>query len=102
MKEQTHCQSCGAPIQIGECKCPYCDTPYPLSNVYELKIKIPASRNATNIRKSIEESLQASAYGLLTPNEVRVEYELDVLKNALRTEQLYAEALKAMREYSTK
>lgn len=25
---QTHCKSCGAPVNLNMDKCPYCDTPY--------------------------------------------------------------------------
>ena len=70
MKEQTHCQSCGAPIQIGECKCPYCDVPY----IFEIDVGRVEKLYADN----------------------------RVIMTAHVTEQLYAEAIKAMREYSTK
>lgn len=28
MTFQTHCKSCGAPVDLNADKCPYCDTPY--------------------------------------------------------------------------
>ena len=100
MNEQTHCQSCGAPIQIGECKCPYCDTPYPLSNIYAA-IHIKESKVDERRRKARRGIyLVPNEYGIFSPNEIRVEYDMEAMKNALRTEQLYADALEVKREYS--
>lgn len=40
MITRTNCPNCGAPVQLGSPKCPYCDTPYiwtlpPVPGAYE-------------------------------------------------------------------
>ena len=79
----THCQSCGAPIDLNEEKCPYCDTPYP--HIIEESIK---RKRSIKRRKEIEDEIRSIKLGIIE------------VQDRMKTEQLYQEAIKAMRSYA--
>lgn len=59
----TNCPNCGAPVDLAETCCPYCDTPYiPKVDAYtpmEDKLAIMNELNRTMVA------------GIMTPNEAR-------------------------------
>jgi hypothetical protein len=63
----TNCPNCGAVIDPSNCKCEYCDTPYPwaldrkrlVTENEVLKIKTEAYIEAESIRQLYEEALRA-------------------------------------------
>ena len=65
MDNITNCPNCGAPVDLAEKSCPYCDTPY--------KRNTPAGLIDPDIRliMDTERLCAAVAAGTMTPNEAR-------------------------------
>ena len=63
---RTHCQSCGAPVDLHTEKCAYCDTPYPwkMAAPEPLTFEIDVAK----LHKSVNHMM---ASGLITANEAR-------------------------------
>lgn len=61
MDKRTHCQSCGAPIELHAEKCAYCGTPY------------LSGHTSPGFGCSAQEFTQSvtDLLGVMTPNEVR-------------------------------
>lgn len=81
-----NCPNCGAPVYIDRRWCPYCDTPYTIGLISDI-------RNDPDL----ETIRWAFRDGLITANEAR---EYLGLARSKETERLYDEALEAMRKYS--
>lgn len=58
-----NCPNCGAPVDLEETKCPYCETPYPwkMPEPWPLESKI-------DMLQELNRQLVA---GIMTPNEAR-------------------------------
>lgn len=67
---RTHCQSCGAPVDLHAEKCAYCDTPYPEpgARITQTADCITIDLNPVQLAGAAVEALER---GLLTPNEAR-------------------------------
>lgn len=63
MMKTTNCPNCGAPVDLAESCCPYCDTPY-IS-------KVDAYTPMEDKLAIIEELNRKMAAGILTGNEAR-------------------------------
>ena len=83
----TNCPNCGAPVDLGSVKCPYCDTPY-------------ANVRTETLYADNEPVMSLYESGLITANEARLRMGMEELRNAKAIEDLYSSAIKAMRGYS--
>lgn len=64
MSDKTNCPNCGAPIDIGKSKCPYCDTPY-----HEKQEGVTINYDCAHINLDVINVLISS--GAISPNEAR-------------------------------
>ena len=59
----TNCPNCGAPVDLAETSCPYCDTPYIL--------KVDAYTPMEDKLAIMADVSRRMAAGVMTPNEAR-------------------------------
>lgn len=71
---RTHCQSCGAPVDLHAEKCAYCDTPYTWKGAapeaFTLELDVAVLHESVNLMM---------ASGLITANEARRRLGLEVM-----------------------
>jgi len=64
----THCQSCGAPVDLHAEKCAYCGTPYPRDVKTQKAEAITLNLSTAEMAEAVSHFLSV---GLMTPNEAR-------------------------------
>ena len=64
---QTHCHSCGAPVNPYLEKCEYCGTYYAVSSNMPVKL----NQAKTDFKASLEKFNRAMQVSMLSPNDIR-------------------------------